>query len=128
MVKPSNSFLEQLKSARGTRKLSESTDLDGFRQDLHEYLDEDSRGPFRHRNQFYSEDEACKIVSEFDVVDKRSWAELRNEILQIWNEHIAYAHSGFEFTEELNALVFHFFTYEDDNILFVTGQAIFRRS
>jgi len=129
MNAPSKIFIEKLRRELQKRRLSSPGDLDGFRLDLDGYFDNDGKGkPFRLMNSSLTDDESCKLIAEIEVVDHRPWTELKDEIFRIWNEELAYKNSEFEFIEDSSGQTFHFFTFEDDKPLFVTGQIRFRRA
>jgi hypothetical protein len=126
---PSKLYLEKLNTVLNNRRFSKVEDLDGFKGDVDSCFDLDGLGtPFRLMKISFTHDDLSRLIAEFEVVDQRPWAENEKEILRIWNEEVAYTHSEFEFTEDSSGQTFHFFTFEDQEPLFITGQLIFRRS
>jgi hypothetical protein len=126
---PSKLFIEKLNNALNSRRFSKEEDLDGFHGDVADYFDLAGRGaPFRLIRIAFTHNDLSRLVAEFEVVDQRSWADIRKEIIRIWSEEIAYSHSEVEFTEDSSGYTLHFFTFEEKEPLFVTGQLIFRRS
>ncbi len=129
MTGPSKLFLEKLNNELDNRRFSSEEDLDGFSEDVDAYFNIDGKAtPFRPIRMSFTHNDLCRFIAEFEVVDQRPWAELKKEIMRIWNEEVAYTHSETELTEDSSGHTLHFFTFEDEEPLFVTGQIIFRRS
>jgi hypothetical protein len=83
---PSKLFIEKLNNAVNSRRFSKEEYLDGFQGDVFDYFDLGGRGaPFRLMRIAFTHNDLSRLVAEFEVVDQRSWADIKKEIFRIWS-------------------------------------------